>query len=234
MNAIVEFATGSKAKCSTAKHFSTCAFLVGQAYPERFQPWQFRHSKQNRYFTGKGGRRNFLSALMWLIETRLKVSPKALPIAMNTQNFLNTRTLQDFGLGSHWWRPLWPSKAEMLEALAKHAGVVPAGSVGWTTARGRAQLRAAGIDPGCCAVPGCPNVGAKNITVHHIVQKATRVVRNFDLHATENLVPLCRHHHGIADGIRPPASLLRTPLKLRPWLIEELSATTAAPVADQP
>ena len=216
------FATESKSKCSTARHFSACAFLIGQAYPDRFQPWQFRHAKRSRYFTGKNGSRNFLSALMWLIEMKLNITPEALPYAMHSRSFLSTRTLQDYGLGPKWWRQLWPSKLEMLEALAKHAGIAPAGQVDRTTARGRPQLQAAGIDTRSCAVPGCSITGVENIQIHHIVQKATRVTGRVDLHAAENLVPLCRHHHGVADSIRPPSSLLRAPVKLRPWLIEQL------------
>ena len=218
------FATESKSKCPTARHFSACAFLIGRAYPGLFQPWQFRHAKRNRYFTGKNGSRNFLSALMWLTETKLSIVPEALPYAMKNRSFLSTRTLQDYGLGPSWWRQLWPSKVEMLEALAKHAGIEPARQVDWTTARGRTQLQAAGIDTGSCAVPGCSITGGENIQVHHIVQKATRVTGRFELHAAENLVPLCRHHHGVADSIRPPSSLLRTPMRLRPWLLEQLGA----------
>lgn len=234
LNAVVEFATESKVKCPTARHFSACAFLVDQAYPGRFQPWQFRHSKQNQYFVGKAAHRNFLSALMWLIEKKHGVTPEALPYAMSNRSFLSTRTLQDFGLGPNWWRPLWPSKEEMLEALAKHAGVAPAGLGERTVARDRTQLRAAGIDPGCCAVPGCTSTGVRNIEIHHIVRRATRIVGHFDLRAVENLVPLCRRHHGIAGRIRPAASLLRSPFALRPWLIEKLGAEGDAPPAGKP
>ena len=221
---VVALATVNKAKCPTARHFSACAFLIGEAYPGRFKPWQFRHSKQNHFFSGKYGRKNFLDALLWLTETKMGVTRETLPYVMGNHSFLNVRTLQDYGLGAHWWRPLWPGKGEMLEALAKAAGVVPAGHGDQRTARARTQLRAAGIDPARCAVPGCPVVGSDEIHIHHIVPKATRVTGRFDLHAVENLVPLCRHHHGAADRVQLPASALRSPAALRPWLLEKLTA----------
>ena len=222
---VVAFATASKAKCPTAKHFSACAFLIDQAYPGRFKPWQFRHAKQNQFFSGKHGRRNFLDALLWLTETKVGVTREALPHVIGTHSFLNVRTLQDYGLGANWWRQLWPSKGEMLEALAKRVGVTPTGHRDQTTVRARARLKAAGIDVARCAVPGCPIIGLDDVEIHHIVPKATRVTGSFDLHAAENLVPLCRHHHGVAGRFRPPASALRTPADLRPWLIRKLAVT---------
>jgi len=231
----VKFATAAKEKCPTAKHFSACAFLVSQTYPGRFQPWQFRHAKSNRYFTGRGGSRNFLTALMWLIETKLGITSDALPYVMRSYNFLSTRTLQDYGLGPHWWREHWSTKAEMLEALARHAGIAPAPQVDRETMRGRLQLRGAGINPDCCAVPGCITAPGDNIQVHHIVQRATRIIGDFDLHAAENLVPLCRHHHVAADRMRPTIKLLRSPEMLRPWLIEKLRtpASSLLPLSDE-
>ena len=224
LSSVVAFATANKAKCPTAKHFSACAFLIGAAYPGRFKPWQFRHAKQNQYFSGKYGHRNFLDALLWLTEAKVGVTREALPHVMGNHSFLNARTLQDYGLGANWWRELWPGKGEMLEALAKRAGVTPTGYCDQTTARARAQLQAAGMDAARCAVPGCP-VGSDDVQIHHIVRRATRVTGRFDLHAAENLVPLCRHHHGVADRFRPPPAALRSPAGLRPWLIRKLAAT---------
>lgn len=224
---VVAFATANKAKCPTAKHFSACAFLIGQAYPDRFKPWQFRHAKQNQFFSGKHGRRNFLDALLWLTETKMGITREALPYVMGNHSFLNTRTLEDYGLAANWWRELWPSKNEMLEALAKRAGVTLTRHRDQTTARARAQLKAVGIDVAGCSVPGCPNVGSDDIEIHHIVPRATRVTGRFDLHAVENLVPLCRPHHGIAGRLRPPPSVLRSPADLRPWLIRKLAATAS-------
>ncbi len=221
---VIEFATANKAGCPTARHFSACAFLIGEAYPGRFKPWQFRHAKQNQFFSGKHGRRNFLDALLWLTETKVDITREALPYAMENQSFLNARTLQDYGLGVNWWRQLWSSKDEMLEALAKKAGVTPTGHRDQKTARARAQLQAAEIDVARCAIPGCPIIGSEDIHIHHIVRRATRMTGRFDLHAAENLVPLCRHHHGIADRLRPTASALRSPADLRPWLIHKLAA----------
>ena len=222
---VVEFATATKAECPTARHFSACAFLVGAAYPDRFKPWQFRHAKQNQFFSGKYGRRNFLDALLWLTEAKVGVTREALPYVMGNHSFLNARTLQDYGLGANWRRQLWSSKDEMLEALAKRAGVTPTGHRSQRAAR--ARLEAAGMDVARCAVPGCPITGSDDIQVHHIVRKATRVTGRFDLHAAENLVPLCRHHHGIADRLRPTPSALRSPADLRPWLIRKLAATAS-------
>ena len=222
---MVVFATANKAKCPTARHFSACAFLIGETYPGRFKPWQFRHAKQNQFFSGRHGRRNFLDALLWLTEAKMGVTRGTLPYAIGSQSFLNTRTLQDYGLAACWWRQLWPSKEEMLEALAKKAGVTPAGHRDQKTARARAQLQAAGMDVARCAVPGCPTTGSDDIQIHHIVRRATRVTGRFDLHAVENLVPLCRHHHGIADRLQPTPSALRCPADLRPWLIRKLAAT---------
>lgn len=219
---MIEFATANKAECPTARHFSACAFLIGEAYPDRFKPWQFRHAKQNQFFSGKHGRRNFLDALLWLTETKVGITREALPYVMGNQSFLNARTLQDYGLGVNWWRQLWSSKDEMLEALAKKAGVTPTGHRDQKTAQARAQLQAAGIDVARCAIPGCPITGSDDIHIHHIVRRATRMTGRFDLHAAENLVPLCRHHHGIADRLQPTASALRSPADLRPWLIRKL------------
>ncbi len=221
---VVAFATSNKAKCPTARHFSACAFLIGQAYPDRFKPWQFRHAKQNHFFSGRDGRRNFLDALLWLVETKIGVTREALPYVLGNQSFLNARTLRDYGLAAHQWRQLWSSKSEMLEALAKAAGVAPAGHGDQRTARARGRLLTAGVDPARCALPGCPISGLGDIHIHHIVRRTTRVTGGFDLHAVENLVPLCRHHHGVADRLRPAASALRSPATLRPWLIERLAA----------
>ena len=121
----------------------------------------------------------------------------------------------------------------MLEALAKRAGVTPTGHRDQKTARARAQLKAAGIDAARCAMPGCPNVGADDIIqIHHIVRRATRVVGRFDLHAVDNLVPLCQPHHSVADRLRPPPSALRSPADLRPWLVGKLAATASLPDAE--
>ena len=125
----VAFATANKAKCPTAKHFSACAFLICAAYPDRFKPWQFRHAKQNEFFSGESGGRNLLDALLWLTDVKMGIPPETLPYVMESNNFLNTRTLQEYGLGPHMWRKHWSSKGLMLAAFAKAAGVKPLGKI---------------------------------------------------------------------------------------------------------
>ncbi|MGG5890691.1 HNH endonuclease signature motif containing protein [Falsiroseomonas sp. HC035] len=222
LHAVIAYATREKAKCATGRHFSACAFLVRLAYPDRFKPWQFRHAKTNDYFSGVKGRKRLLDALLpFAVETAGSLA--ALPLALRTNGFLNTRCLQDHGLGAHWWRRHWRTKEEMLEALARHAGIEPPGRRGnLTRPRARARLEAASIDTGRCAVPGCLIAGSGEVQFHHIVRKTTRVIRGFDVHCAENLIPLCRHHHGIADRFRRRDYDISTPATLRTQLLAKL------------
>jgi hypothetical protein len=161
--------------------------------------------------------------MLWIVG-KAGVSREALPLAFWTNGFLNFRLLQDYGLGAHWWKRHWQTKRDMLEALARHAGVEPAGRPGGlTTAQARALLEADGVDPCRCAVPGCSIVGQPEVQAHHIVRRATRLLRDFDIDDVRNLIPLCRHHHGVADRFRARDFDLTAPTTLRSQLLAKFA-----------
>lgn len=222
---LIEFATREKAKDELARHFSACALLISLAYPGRFKLWQFTHAKTNTYFTGPGGKRNFLDALLWLIHEKLEISREALPFVLRSASFLNRLCLEEYGLGAHWWRRHWLDKQAMLEDVARHAGVRPAGQGALTTAEARVRLAADGVDPTRCAVSGCRLTDEEGkVEVHHVVRRATRnAPRRFDVHAAANLIPLCRHHHGVCDRFRAREFDLRAPATLRAQLLAKLA-----------
>jgi hypothetical protein len=227
---LIAFATREKAKDSVARHFSAVAFLVCLAYPGRFKPWQFRHAKTNDYFSGPGGKRNLLDALLWVVDEKLKISRQALPHVLLNSSFLNASTIQRYGLGAHWWREHWSTKGEMLETLARHAGVELPCSSTLRTAEAREKVAAEGLNPRRCAVPGC-RTAKDQVEIHHIVPKGTRKLpRRFDVHAPANLIPLCRRHHGIAGQFRARDFDLRSPATLRSQLLAKLDRGPAAAV----
>jgi hypothetical protein len=80
------------------------------------------------------------------------------------------------------------------------------------------------VDTTRCAVPACPAAGQSNVQAHHIVRKATRLKRGFDVDRVENLIPLCRNHHGMADRVPPQEFDTASPATLRARLLARLSA----------
>jgi hypothetical protein len=172
----------------------------GAGLSRPFKAFQFRHAKRSRYFSGRQGPANFLKAIQWLIEEKLLLDPDTLPFLVGSNDFLATSILQDYRLGANRWRPLFGSKAKMLEELLWFYGHgVSAGPEGGTSARLRKALAGAGRPVVCCEVPGCTTEDPSALEVHHIIPQSGNRPHSLQSHDPRNLVALCATHHRLAQ-----------------------------------
>ena len=194
----IRFAETEKKNDSRYKHFTAVAFLVCQAYPHTFQPFQFRHSKTNEYFTGSSGRKNLINAARWVIEKKMGHRPESLPVISRSKYFLRSKDLQFFGIGSHQFKTHFSTRDEFVSAILKEYRLVLNKSQGGTTEL-RKILAESDRCPEKCEVTGCYYDDAFGVDIHHIVPRAASNQEKIDINCIENLIVLCPNHHRIAE-----------------------------------
>ena len=193
----IRFAETEKKNDSRYKHFTAVAFLVCQAYLHTFQPFQFRHSKTNEYFTGSSGRKNLINAARWVIEKKMGHRPESLPVISRSKYFLRSSDLQFFGIGNHQFKTHFSSRDEFVSAILKEYQVVLNKPRRGTT-KLRETLTESGRHPGKCEVLGCYFDDEFGLDIHHIVPVSASKQVRIDINRIENLIALCPNHHRIA------------------------------------
>lgn len=194
----IRFAETEKKKDSLYKHFTATAFLVCQAYPHTFRPFQFRHAKTNEYFRGSSGRKHLINAVRWIIEKKMGHKPEQLPVIGENKYFLRSADMQFFGIGNYQVKEHFSSHNEFRSAILKEYQVVLNESQGGT-AKLRKILTDSNRYPEKCEVPGCYFDDTFGVEIHHIVPRAHANQVKTDINCIENLVVLCPNHHRIAD-----------------------------------
>ncbi len=194
----IRYAETEKKKDSLYRHFTAKAFLVCQAYPRTFQPFQFRHPKTNAYFRGASGRKNLINAAKWVIEEKLRYKPDFLWVTSKSKSFLRSKVLQFYGIGSHQFRIHFSSHDEFVSAILKEYQVVPNKSRIGTT-KLREILTESGRHSEKCEVHGCIFDNEFGIEIHHIVPRSASNQVRIDINRIENLIVLCPNHHRVAE-----------------------------------
>ena len=194
----IRFAETEKKKDSLYRHFTAIAFLVCQAYPHTFRPFQFRHAKTNKYFKGPSGEKHLINAARWVIEKKMEHRPESLPVISRSKYFLRSRDLQFFGIGSHQFRIHFSSRDEFVSAILKEYQVVLNKSRGGT-AKLRKILTESDRRPEKCEVLGCYFDDEFGVDIHHIVPRSASNQVRIDINCIENLIVLCPNHHKMAE-----------------------------------
>ena len=193
----LQFSNSEKKKDTIYRHFTAIAFLVCQAYPNNYRPFQFRHAKSNEYFRGVGGRKNIISATRWVIENKLGYKQESLTVIARNRYFLRSNDLRFYGISSYWFRNYFSSHEEFISAILKEYQVVQDNSRA-TTVKLRERLKDSGRQLKKCEVPDCYFDDEFIVEIHHIVPVAASNQIRFDINCVENLVVLCPNHHRIA------------------------------------
>ncbi|MBP7937785.1 MAG: HNH endonuclease [Phycisphaerae bacterium] len=195
------------------KHWPAVAYLLCKAYPGRFQPFQFRHSKTNGHFCGPQGRSNLLRAVRWVLTEKLGYTPDRLPKLVHRRGFARTVDLQFFGITYHVYRWFFRSVDELVAEAVKGFPATEEESARLNTNGLRQALIESGVDPACCAVPAC---SLTPVEIHHILRGRHRSDE------LVNLVPLCLSHHDRADRINQRLLRAQPADQRKDWLIDRL------------
>ena len=193
----IRFAETEKKNDSLYKHFTGIAFLVCQAYPRTFRPFQFRHAKTNEYFRGPSGRKNLINAARWVIEKKMGLRPEFLQVTGRNKYFLRSADLQFFGIGRHQFKTHFSSRDEFVSAILKEYQVAPNKSRSGTTEL-REILTESGRRLENCEVLGCYFDDEFGLDIHHIIPVSASNQVSIDINCIENLIVLCPNHHRIA------------------------------------
>ncbi|MEH7276190.1 HNH endonuclease signature motif containing protein [Neobacillus vireti] len=171
--------------------------MICNTYPEIFRGFQF-HSKQNNYFKGSDGKKNYLYELVWVIENKMGLKLKNIDTYASNNTFLRTKDLGFYGLGSHTYKHLFNNVDDIKNELIKMYGNKNQ-KPNEKTDKLRPKLIEAGF-PFVCAVEGCKHSDPQT---HHIIpkrnQKGLDKFKTKDPDHVDNLVFLCPNHHAIAD-----------------------------------
>jgi len=195
----IRFAEHAKKGDGYYQYFTAVAFLICKSYPGKYKPFQFRHAKNNEYFKGKGGKKNLLNAVRWVVEKKLEIDSSQVHVVAQNKYFLRSADLQFYGVGPHWYRVHFHSKKELIAEILKLYNGFQSEGPGATSRRLREVLQSAGRIVDQCEVPGCYYDDEYGLDVHHIVPRARRQEVDFDIDAPENLVALCPNHHRVAQ-----------------------------------
>lgn len=193
---LVDYATRRKQEDPRFKGYPAVAYLTCVAYPGTFQPFQFRHAKGQKYFSGRDGKRRVLEAARWIAEEKLGLRIALLGTTARSKYFLRNKDLEFYGVPPNTYKRFFKSQSELIEALLKDVGIRHTHGNA-SSMRLREILEQAGRPPTACEVPGCTAHETATLDIHHIVPKATRTAK-IDLHAAGNLVALCPNHHRAA------------------------------------
>ena len=194
----IAFATNEKEKDPIFRYFPAVAFLVCNSYPNVFQPFQFRHSKENEYFKGKSGKKNILQALRWMISEKLKLDLKDLEFLAHQKYFLRIHDLEFYGISPHYFRKFFPSKKELIHELL--ATISEGYRPTRTMAATKRSLKGNGLSANACEIPNCNFQGSDSLDLHHILPKSMAKIKKIDPNKPENLIHLCPNHHRMAHG----------------------------------
>lgn len=203
------------------RNFSAVAYLICHAYPNIYRPFQFSYSKTNNFFSGKGGRRNYISSVMWVLENKLGIEPRNIEFLKDCQSFLRTNDLQFYGVGEFWFRQYFQTKKELVNELIKVYNVNPTQKYEDTRML-RGKLESMGISVDVCYVNGCDN--NESIEIHHIFAKEDKsnLPSSLNIDMVDNLVPLCKSHHRRAQKLKWSILNIKHPEIWRDTLMEFL------------
>lgn len=210
----IKFALHHKKKDEYYQNFSAVAFLVCHTYPDMYRPFQFRHSKTNKYFCGRGGRKNLINGVRWVLERKLGLKPENFEILKSSKYFLRTTDLQFYGVGPHWYIEHFANKQELINELAKIYVTEEDSSPGHSKHL-RQQLISANIPTDKCYIRNCYYDDEYGIQIHHIIPKEYRHMIKIDIHSVHNLIPLCPNHHEKAKKFEWKQLLNETPEQWR-------------------
>jgi hypothetical protein len=194
----IRFAETEKKKDSLYRYFPAVAFIVCNAYPHKFRPFQFRHAKDNDYFRGAGGKKNLINAARWVIEKKMGYKPESLPVVCKSKYFLRSKDLQFFGIGYHWFRIYFSSQSEFIAAILNEYKIL-LGDARGETRQLREILTEAGRPPETCEVPGCYFDDEFGLDIHYTVPVSASNQVSINVNSATNLIALCPNHHRIAN-----------------------------------
>lgn len=217
----IDFATKAKRHDPYYKQFIAVAFLICNAYPRHFKPFQFGETKQNSYFKGKGGRKNVLNSIRWVIENKMGISLDMLEIVSKNRYFLKPRHLQFYGLGYKQFKQFFPKKSELISALLKihsQEKVLLPGN----TRELRKILSNVGVDAYSCNVPKCDYDKEYGIEIHRIIPKSKCDEIGIEMDMPDNLIPICPNHHRIGSSLDWRGFLKLSPPGWRKALIDQI------------
>lgn len=199
--------------------------MICKSYPGKYKPFQFRHAKKNEYFKGRGGKKNLLNAVRWVVEKKLEIDPSQVHVVARNKCFLRSADLQFYGVGPHWYRLHFRSKKELVaEILNLYDGSQSKGP-GATSRRLREVLGSVGRMVDQCEVPGCYYDDEYGLDVHHIVPRARQHEIDFNIDAPENLIALCPNHHRVARTFDWRGLNLKSPNDWRGEMIAFIEST---------
>lgn len=180
-------------------NFSAVAYLVCNAYPSVFKPYQFSNSKDNRYFIGITGKKNYLRAVMWVVTEKLKIRKEYIASVVDSNSFLRKADLQFYGLGEFWYRKHFSSKAQLINELIKFYNI-EVKQFDENTRELRNKLEQNGIPIDVCFINECDC--NESIDIHHIIAKEKKLFlpNGVDIDDVNNLIPLCPNHHRKASN----------------------------------
>lgn len=195
----IRFAQIEKEKDPLYKNFTVVAFLICQTYPQEFRPFQFKHSKTNKYFKGDNGKGNLINAIKWVIEKKLGYEPKLLSVIADSKYFLTTDELAYYGISAHYIKNHFSSHDKLISAILNEYDVAIKKSK-LSTKELREILSQANRNTHSCQIPKCSFRGTPDI--HHIVPFKSKNETKTDINCSKNLVVLCPNHHRIAEKFK--------------------------------
>lgn len=169
------------------KYFSSLSYLFHLAYPNKFRPYQFNHTKNTRnYFNQK----KYLGELLYIIENKLMINRENISDLSKVYGFLNNQQLNFYGL-KNFHLDLFGSKQKMINALLEHINQ-ESNKKYESTYKLKEKLEKEGISTDICYCNSCKNT---DIEIHHIHSKKYGFNVDFNLDEVFNLIPLCKKHH---------------------------------------
>ena len=217
----IRFAVTEKKKDSALYlHFTATAFLVCQAYPDKFRPFQFKHAKTNEYFKGPGGKKNLINAAKWVIEEKIHYKREFLSDISSNKYFLRSKDLQFYGIGIHQFRIHFESVEEFISAILKEYSIISNNIRRGQTKELRETLSNSGKASDKCEVIGCNWIKPD---IHHIIPVSASNRIKFDINCVENIISLCPNHHRVAGKFGWEKLNLKEPDTWRESILEYIS-----------
>ena len=191
-HALLKWANIEKDKHPIYKYFSALAYLFNLAYPEKFRPYQFNHTKKTKsYFT----RKRYLGELLYIIENKMGISRENIAFLVNVNGFLNNQQLNFYGLAS-LHLDLFGTKEKMINALLEHINQDDVKKESFeSTYKLKEKLDNEGINSNKCFCKWCNK--NDDVEIHHMCNKKDRFGLNLNIDDVENLIPLCKYHHNM-------------------------------------
>lgn len=217
---LIKYATQNKKTHSIFKNFSAVAYLVCIAYPNEFQPFQFKHSKGSYFKDKRFGQKRLIDAVRWVIYKK-GYTPEHLTKIGQDEKFLTTQDLRYYGVGPNYFRLHFPDKKTFINTVLKsYSEYQENTSKRPTNSQLKKKLNCAGRNTNVCDYPNCSFSG--KLEFHHIIPFSDRSQFRFDINRVENLMCLCPNHHALASTLSLKELDLKTPATWIPTVIQFL------------